>query len=220
MFARLLVAACCLLNTALCFERPATAGPPRREVLVYLKSAANQPSQPVEEMKREAGALMETAGYHLSWRNLPNPGSAVDAFVAVLELRGICQPPRPGKPLDPLLQPAPLASTAIVEGEVLPFSWVECDTLSRILAPVLPEYDRPDYLYGRAMGRLLAHELFHILTTSADHDASGVAKSSFSAQDLLSDRFGFESTTLAKFEHAAADKNPTDTTEPAEASSR
>jgi hypothetical protein len=220
MFARLLVATCCLLNTAVCFERPETAGPPRREVLVYLKSAPNQPTKPVEEMKREAGALMETAGYHLSWRNLPNPGGAVDAFVAVVELRGICQPPRPGEPVDPLLQPAPLASTAIVNGEVLPFSWVECDTLSRVLAPALSRYDRQNYLYGRAMGRLLAHELFHILTTSADHDAGGVAKRSFNAQDLLSNRFGFEATTLAKFENAAANEDPADSTEPAEESGR
>ncbi|HEY6345803.1 MAG TPA: hypothetical protein VIY49_30295 [Bryobacteraceae bacterium] len=210
MFARLLVAACCLLNTALCFDRSEPVGPPKREVLVYLKTSADQPAPPLEEMKREAGAIMESAGYSLSWRNLPNPGGAVDAMVVVVELRGICRAPRLGEPLDPLLQPASLASTAIVDGEVLPFSWVECETLSRMLAPALSKYGVPqDYLYGRAMGRLVAHELFHILTMSADHDDGGVAKSSFSVRDILADRFTFEATALTKLETAAPDEDST-----------
>jgi hypothetical protein len=93
---------------------------------------------------------------------------------------------------------------------VLPFSWVECETLSRMLAPALSKYGVPqDYLYGRAMGRLVAHELFHILTMSADHDDGGVAKSSFSVRDMLADRFTFEATALTKLESAAPDEDAT-----------
>jgi hypothetical protein len=208
MFARLLVAACCLLNTALCFDRSEPVGPPKREVLVYLKNSADPPASPLEEMKREAGAIMETAGYRLFWRNLPNTGGAVDAFVVVVELRGTCRAPRLGDSLDPLLQPASLASTAIVDGEVLPFSWVECETLSRMLAPALSKYDFPqDYLYGRAMGRLVAHELFHILTMSANHAGGGVAKSSFNVGDILADRFTFEVTALTKLQSATDEES-------------
>jgi hypothetical protein len=92
----------------------------------------------------------------------------------------------------------------VVNGDVLPFSWLECGTLSRMLAPALNGAgSRRDYLYGRAMGRLIAHELFHILTHTRGHDAGGVAKPYFSAQDILAEHFEFEASTLARFQEPA-----------------
>jgi hypothetical protein len=63
------------------------------------------------------------------------------------------------------------------------------------------------------MGRLIGHELFHILTNTRAHDVGGVAKPYFSAQDLLADHFEFEASTLARFHESA----PVDATEGAEA---
>jgi len=205
MFARALAAMCCLLNIALSAERPEPVAPPRREVVVYLRTAAGQPAQPVEEMKREAKALLEPAGYTLAWRRLPNAvGEVVDVPLVVVELRGTCQAPRRGDELAPLLNPSSLASTSVVNGDVLPFSWLECGTLSRMLAPALTAMgSRRDYLYGRAMGRLIAHELFHILTHTRGHDMGGVAKPYFSAQDILAEHFEFEASTLARFQEPA-----------------
>ena len=206
MFARVLAATCCLLEIALCSERPEPVAPPRREVVVYLKTAAGQPTPPVEEMKREANALLEPAGYTLAWRRLPNAvGEVVEVPLVVVELRGSCQAPRRGDELAPLLNPSSLASTSVVNGDVLPFSWLECGTLSRMLAPALNNSgSRRDYLYGRAMGRLIAHELYHMLTHARGHDAGGVAKPYFSAHDLLAERFEFEASTLARFQEPAA----------------
>jgi hypothetical protein len=206
MFARTCAAAaCCLLNTALCFERPEHVTPPRREVVVYLRTAADQPAQPAEEMKREASALLEPAGYNLSWRRLPNTaGEVVTAKLVVVELRGVCQAPRRGEEWPPLLKPTSLASTSVVNGNVLPFSWLECGAVSRLLASALTDTGaRRDYLYGRAMGRLIAHELYHILTNTRHHDVGGVAKPYFSAQDLLAEHFEFEASTLARFQETA-----------------
>ena len=36
----------------------------------------------------------------------------------------------------PLSSPVPLASSSMVDGKVLPFSWVDCTALNRFLAPV------------------------------------------------------------------------------------
>ena len=55
-----------------------------------------------------------------------------------------------------------------------------------------------DFLYGRAMARVVAHELYHILMQTTEHARSGVARSCFSTEDLLTERFEFESTTLAQ----------------------
>ncbi|HLH44037.1 MAG TPA: hypothetical protein VKV74_13700 [Bryobacteraceae bacterium] len=207
MFARALAAGCCLLDIALCSARAESVNPQRREVVVYLKTAAAQPVQPVEEMKREASALLEPAGYTLTWRNLSNSaGEVVDVSLVVVELRGVCRAPGRGEQLPLLLKPASLASTSVVNGDVLPFSWLECGILSRMLSPALiATENRRDYLYGRAMGRLIGHELFHILTNTRQHDSGGVAKPYFSAQDLLGEHFEFEPSTLARFHEAAVD---------------
>ena len=64
--------------------------------------------------------------------------------------------------------------------------------------------DQPDgrreFLYGRAMGRVVAHELYHILSNEPGHDEDGVAKPSFTTRDVLADQFNFNHATLAKFQ--------------------
>jgi hypothetical protein len=57
---------------------------------------------------------------------------------------------------------------------------------------------RRDFLYGRAMARVVAHELYHVLLKTADHAHAGIARSCFTAEDLLTEHFEFEGATLAK----------------------
>jgi hypothetical protein len=199
MFARRIATLVCLFSAVCCFGGPEHVTPVTREVVVYVKTVDGQPTQPLDEMKREAAVLMETAGYRIAWRNLrESAGMEVESSVVVLELRGICDVPQSPAARLPGGS-ASLASTAVVNGEVLPFAWLECETLSRLLGPALEKYDsKQDFLYGRAMGRLVAHELYHILAKTREHGAGGIAKTSFSAKDVLSDRFHFDLTTLAK----------------------
>jgi hypothetical protein len=51
-------------------------------------------------------------------------------------------------------------------------------------------------LLGRSIGRILAHELYHILADETGHANEGIAKSAFTAGDLLAARFEFERGTL------------------------
>jgi len=206
MSARLVAALVGLLSSAPCFGSPDATNPGKRAVVVYLRTSTGQRAEPVQAMQKEANALMETAGYHLEWRTLPGDNSiAVDAPIVVVELRGNCQSPTGSIPLAPLTRPSALASTAVSDGEVLPFSWVECDTLSRMLAAPLSKYEnKQEFLYGRAMGRLIAHELYHILTKTRHHDTDGVAKPRFSAADVLTEHFSFDTPTLAKLREPVA----------------
>ena len=48
----------------------------------------------------------------------------------------------------------------------------------------------------RAVARVAAHEIYHILAQTADHDESGVAKASFSANDLMIEGFSFKASSL------------------------
>src|ERR1035438_8030819 len=47
--------------------------------------------------------------------------------------------------------------------------------------------------YGRPLGRVLAHELYHIFADTMCHGSNGVAKKSYGGQDLLSNAFRFQS---------------------------
>jgi hypothetical protein len=44
---------------------------------------------------------------------------------------------------------------------------------------------RLDYLMGRALGRVVAHELVHILTGSRRHTKDGVAQAELSGRELI-----------------------------------
>jgi hypothetical protein len=200
MSARLLATFC----LGICFVSvsPAqSAGSADSELVVYLKSEAGQPSGPVAQMKRDLAALMHTAGYHISWRN-PETGAGDDsAFLAVVELNGTCALPAGYTyATAPTINAVSLATTDVTDGQVLPFSSIHCTVLSRSLAPLLLKTAaaQRDYLYGRAMARVLAHELYHMLSGSLDHAKSGVARSCFSIEDLVAEHFTFENLTLAR----------------------
>jgi hypothetical protein len=55
----------------------------------------------------------------------------------------------------------------------------------------MSEVDR-EVAYGRAIARVLAHELYHIFVPTTKHAAQGIGKPSFTVQELLSDKFQFD----------------------------
>jgi hypothetical protein len=212
MFARILVVFVCFFGAVLHLGLAEPVNPPHRKLVVYLKTDAGQPQPPAEEMKREVDALMEGAGYSVSWRSARDFGQDEgDAAVIVSEFQGICEVPRPGTILAPPEAGAILGSTAVSDGAVLPFIRIDCVTLARLLAPALPNVEtRRNFLYGRALGRVVAHELFHALTGTREHDDSGIAKHSFRASDILAEHFEFELTTLKRFRESPAVGSDTD----------
>jgi len=190
MYARLL-AAFCLVHLAVGCLLGSSDDQPETPLVVYLSGSA-QPQRSVDYMKLELGHLMRTAGYRVEWSDA-HPST--DSVLIVVRLRGACEvnetlPAKPG----------PLASTAVADGRILPFSSVDCDSLTQLLAPQLASQSlaRRDFLYGRAMARVVAHEIYHILLDTSDHSREGVARACFTAADLLRENFEFEQNTLAR----------------------
>ena len=168
-----LMALCCLLILAVLPGWTGSNSASSPNLVLYLKTAPSQPQGPVNVMKREVDALMSSAGFRVEWRDEHSASrNAEDAELVVVELR-------------PASRDAALASTAISNGKVLPFSWVNCDALARLLGP------QPDFIYGRAMARLLAHELYHVTAHTREHGRAGISKPAFSRRELLSERFDF-----------------------------
>ncbi|HLJ80011.1 MAG TPA: hypothetical protein VKT52_00915, partial [Ktedonobacterales bacterium] len=182
-----------------------SSGSAASDLVVYLNAGANQAAPPLALMRREAESLMQTAGYSIQWRDAQSRRTGVDApNLVFVELSGACivpMSPVPGAPAPDDNQPS-LATTAVEDGVVLPFSRIDCAALTRILSSVFAREapGRRTYLYGRAMGRLLAHELYHVLAQTRDHVAAGIGKPCFTASDLVADRFEFESVALARLQ--------------------
>jgi hypothetical protein len=186
--ARLLATFCLILGSVSAFADT--------ELVVYLKADPSQPAAPIDHMKREVSSLMRSAGYRVEWG-----GESRSPFLAVVELTGTCALSA-GYPVHdtPVSAGAALASTNVTDGQVLPFATVNCAALTRALSSVLVHSAaaQRDYYYGRALGRVIAHELYHILMRTADHSKNGVSRSCFSTADLVSERFEFEGTALAQ----------------------
>lgn len=198
MSARLL-APCCLLILAVSPGWTGGDSSSSPDLVVYLKTTLPHPPGPLGAMKRELTTLMSSAGFRLDWRDERSANRNVEnAELVLVELRGICGLSSRAAPNQ--AEPVSLASTAVSAGRVLPFSWLNCDALTRVLAPALAGDPSPqqDFLYGRAMARLLAHELYHITTQNRGHGRTGLAKPAFTRRELLGDRFDFAAATLAQ----------------------
>jgi len=204
MSARLL-ALCCLFTFVMPVGMSASDGPLEPELLVYLRADAKQSPAPLAWMKRELTPLMQSAGYRIEWRDSQTAGAvpSVDQLV-VVELRGTCGLSNgTAAAPDDLNQ---LAATAITDGHVLPFATVNCASLNHTLgASFATEAGaRRDFLYGRAMARVVAHELYHMIVGTKDHTVDGVSKPCFNMTDLTAERFAFEPAVLAKFRQTIA----------------
>src|SRR5579883_1032990 len=195
-------------------DPPVTAGLSGSELVVYLTPGANQSSPSLSFMRKETESLMRTAGYSVDWRDPKTRRAGEDAANLVfVDLAGACTVPMspiPGAPVPDDNQPS-LASTAVEDGVVLPFSRIDCAALTRLLSGMFAREApaRRTYLYGRAMGRLIAHELYHVLAQTRDHAAAGIGKPCFTASDLVTDRFEFESVALARLRHSIAEAGHT-----------
>lgn len=81
----------------------------------------------------------------------------------------------------------PLGTTHVCDGRVLPFIDIDSDRIAAMLrsdlAPLGPYAWEPTM--GQALGRVAAHELFHVLANTQEHGRQGLAKPQFTRADLL-----------------------------------
>lgn len=152
-----------------------------------------QPSETVlQTIRQELATIMTPMGLRFEWRSLASAqGSEVSVELAVISFKGYCDVAH----LAPhFSHPGPLGWTHVSEGTILPFSDVDCDGIRSFLQNGLLAVRGPEreQLFGRAVARVLAHELYHILANTQHHGAGGVAKAAYTVENLLAADFTFD----------------------------
>ena len=171
-------------------------------VSVYLDSGTNADSAALVYMRRETESLMRSAGFYVDWRDTnATRQPELASNLVVLRLNGSCAPASGQVQMEsPASGPVQLASAPEIDGRVLPYAQVDCPALTTMLAGFLNSEPaaRRTYLYGRAMGRLAAHELYHVLGQTMEHSRNGVSKPCFTLGDLTAEVFEFEPEAVAR----------------------
>jgi hypothetical protein len=150
---------------------------------VFIDFDATPSARSLEAMKKEAAKILNSAGYELDWRALKqNHGNESFANVVVVKFHGKCRLEYPLS--QPTRTDVTVASTLVDRGRVLPFSDVQCDEVRKAL-PYARQGDRQRAL-GRALGRVVAHELYHLLANTTKHAGAGLAAASHDWAELFS----------------------------------
>jgi hypothetical protein len=178
---------CATLLAIFCVPPPATAA---SAVTLVLQFDHAYSTRSLDAMEREVASIVSESGIKVDWRLLADVHSS-DSFesLVVVRFKGACNmEPAPPPPLGD--ERGYYAFTYVSDGLVLPFSEVECDKISKSIRPAMSreQWRERDSMLGRALGRVLAHELFHMLAKTQHHAGEGVTRSALSPAQLISDR--------------------------------
>ncbi len=152
-------------------------------VIVDIKGPYSQIA--IKEMQREATQIIHTSGVRLDWQRRENIANTVFNDLVVMTFKGSCT----FDPAPPIYDElGPYAITRTANGEVQPFGEVDCDRVVNSVRTAMfgEDYSRGELLIGRALGRVVAHELVHMLTRSGQHAHDGVQKAALSGKQLIS----------------------------------
>jgi hypothetical protein len=145
--------------------------------------------------------LLTPAGIKIAWK--PSLKKEVELLV-VTTFEGNCSVANlplnsaAARPILPVLGETRVAAG----GQVLPFIRIDCNRLVQVLAPALQPLSIPmrNQMFGRALARVMAHEIYHVLAETTDHDRNGIAKPSFTSDDLLASRFEFGAAAMERMQ--------------------
>jgi hypothetical protein len=144
-------------------------------------------------MQTELQSILYGAGLSLDLRvkdELPPDPQFGDLLI--FKMKGHCSTEQ--LPIGAILdERGPLAWTYSSDGEMLSFGEVQCDRvrlcLQRLYGPQTAEMH--SVLYGKALARVVAHEMYHMLSNSSAHTKVGVTKSSLTPRELAEDPMHF-----------------------------
>jgi len=198
----------CVFALACCAPWALAASLPTSHLVVVLDFKGSHTDGSIAEMEHEAQQIVKDAGVHLDWRTAEE-ASAQQVFsdLVVVKIKGDCKigPVREAGE-ETVFPDGPLAFTYKSGGEVQPFGEVACDRVAAFVRSAMgvTDYANADMLLGRALGRVLAHELVHMMTKSDGHGRAGVAKPALSSKQLIAKSLLLNSADVERLKQKSA----------------
>ena len=149
------------------------------------------------EMRKELAKVFKPTNLNLDVR-LRRDAKADDTYndVVLVKLKGICRMEHYAPLMD---ERGPFAFTHTVGGKILPFSEVACDQIARSVERAIggQAMDR-ERLLGRALARVMAHEIVHMVGKCSDHSHAGVFRHALSGRQLIAEKLELEPEDIAR----------------------
>lgn len=197
----------CVLATACSVRLGLAGGVPKSDLTVVLDFKGPHTVRSVAEMQLEAQRILKQAGVRLDWSMAQDASHYTFSDLVVVKFNGACVI-RPDSTLYGELGPplGPLAFTYETDREVQPFSEVACDKVAASVRSAMwgGDFAKADLLLGRALGRVLVHEIVHILTGSGAHGRDGVEQPALSGKQLIAKSLPLSSADLERLTHRLA----------------
>jgi len=173
----------CAFSLAL-LAASAAAAAPANGLTIVLEFQGPHSNRSIAEMEQEAQADLKDSGLNLTWTLRGDLSQSSPSDLVLVRFKGRCIL-EPGRYSED--EGGPLAFTYVTDGIVLPFSEVACDRVTASVRSAMwgGDYENADTLLGRALGRVLVHELVHILAGDGIHGHAGIAKRALSGGDLI-----------------------------------
>lgn len=149
----------------------------------------------LRDMKRELAEVLPVFSVHWVLQGQTERPSTYRRVVTIT-FHGSCKASAPAtaEPVDDA--GVTLGETHTSEGAILPFSEIDCDRVRGFLDAADSNQAGRESRLGRATGRVLAHELYHVLLDTSEHGKKGIAKAVHTPAALLSRSLRFEQGEL------------------------
>ena len=167
------------------------------DLTVVLQFQGTHSDRSVSEMEREAAGILQASGLRLNWRLGAEASQESYPDLVVVQFKGACK-------MEPVPfvydERGPLAFTYSSDGTVQPFGEVACDKVAASVRSAMwgDDFRNADLLMGRALGRVLVHELVHMLTRSGEHGREGVERPALSGKQLVASSLQLSRSDLAR----------------------
>jgi hypothetical protein len=169
------------------------------ELGLYLKFDAVPSPAFVTGMETELKSIMGPADLRLQWIMSGQKARSDDwARRIFFHFRGTCNAVPEHADDRFAVSRIVLADTAASKQEILPYTEADCDALREFLTPGEPDTAGADGRMGRAMGRVLAHEMYHFLLQTRAHSKKGIARAAHTPAALLGRSLRFEGGELER----------------------
>jgi hypothetical protein len=193
------------IGLVVCVAPAFGAAPPSKPVTLVLQFDNSYSEASRQQMEHELSTALRPAGLSFAYR-LRSDFSMDEAVAELVVVRftGDCDMSAKPESLPPPQARDPLAITHASRQDMLPFAEVSCDRVRSLITPWLDHNDDAQGMLGRALGRVVAHELCHVLGNSAEHSGWGVMQARLSGRDLTANLMPVDRSTINRLQKAMA----------------